>query len=541
MGMQTLKIDSVLGGASESQYSGSKGTYNVGVAIDPDYSLASSLTSPTSGLRTAGLIMPTRYERFTGTATDEADGAPVFLLNNPKNTLIYVLLATGELNSYNSALANFVSISNANARCEGAAYYNNYIYAASNTNIFRYGPLTSSPTIVNDVWTGATLGSQPALINTLYADQGLVSYPKHAMHVHGDNKLYFCDYNTVANPGKGVIHYIATTKTTHEGDTDNGSTDNKLVLPFNFMPTDIESYGTDLVISAVQTTSTVLNNSQGRAALFLWDTTSATFYRGPIYVSDPLITALKSVNGELYVWSGNAMGGCRLSKYIGGDSMQEIAFIEDSPPPLPGAVESWGSRIAWGGTTYYPSKAAVVYSYGSKDKRLGNPLRMPIKATAGTTQPFVTSLLDYANSSFIRPHLIVGWADNTGGSPEYGIDKLSTSATYTSVWRSELFSIDTKFALEEIRIPLALAVAANMSIVPKIWLDNFSSSVTLPTISTTLYSGALKVIYKKLDLLSCIGQDNFCLELTFGGTAELPVGLPIVIKVDEYDDEPIST
>jgi hypothetical protein len=418
----------------------------------------------------------------------------------------------------------------------GAVYYNNYIYRATGTNTNRYGPLNNSPTLTTGVWTGATLGSQPALINTTYPTVGGVTMPNHPMHVHGNNICYVGDYNTLANPGKGSIHKIKTLKTTDEGDTNDGSDNDVLPLPFNFLPTDIESYGTDLVIAAVQSTSSSIN--QGRAALFFWDTTSTTFYRGPLYLPDPLVTAMKSVNGELYVWSGNSTRGCRLSKYIGGDSLQELMFIEDTPPPLAGAIESWGSRIAWGGSTSYPVTRGVVYSYGSKDKRLGNPLMTPIISTAGSTTPLVTSILNHAHLSFVRPKLIVGWGNMT----TYGIDKLSTTATYGSTWRTELFSVGRGFRITRVRIPLAGALGANMTITPKLYFDDLSSSITLNTINNTNYPSARKVVYHaaELDAISAagnIGQDNWLLELSFTGTTELAVGLPIEVDIESYEDE----
>lgn len=726
---QTIKIDNVLGGASETQYNGSSSSFNIGLGIDPDFALSDPDSSGaiTTGVRTSGLIVPTRYEKFSSASVI---GYPTFLISNPKDTNIYVIANSAQVFSYSSSLGSetvldsggiafdvlssgsfsatttktvahtpvsvvngiaitdisfqgtavtgvsvtyngvamtqvgtatvsnvttymfsltappsgaqnviaswtgsqsgwmhtrtytgvdqstpkgtpvtatgtsttpsvtatsavgelVVDVTTANAALtigagqtsryiettvvatggseeagaasvvmswsqasaawasvavplkpaatstvfgNGAAYYNNYIYIATSTNVDRYGPLNNSPSLTNSVWTGATLGSQPALIATTYPTVAGVPVPSHPMHLHGDNKLYIGDYNTTANPGKGVVHYIATTKTTNEGDTNNTSVANKLVLPFNFLPTDIESYGTDLVISAVQSTSSTIN--QGKAALFFWDTTALNFYRGPVYSKDPLITALKSVNGELYVWSGNSTRGCRLSKYIGGESLQEIMFIEDTPPPLSGAVESWGNRVAWGGSTSYPVTRGVVYSYGSKDQRLGNPLSIPIISTAGATTPYVTSILNYSHLSFVRPKLILGWGNGT----TYGLDKLSTTATYDSVWRSELITIDNNFSNKRIRIPLSAPVAANMSIVPKLYIDNFQTTITLPTISTTLYSGQKKILYQSLELttLGVMGSENILLELNFAGTAEIAVGLPILIDIEENDDE----
>lgn len=732
MATQTIKIDSVLGGLSETQYEGSNGSFNIGLGIDPDFALSDPDNSGaiTAGVRTSGLVMPTRYEKFSSTLIT---AYPTFLLTNPKDTNVYAITNAGFMVSYNSSLASETAIDTTSitfdaqatgtinaavtktvahtctgtnlvlivdleldnggssafsctyngvamtqvantsgtarnvvmfyliapatgahnavaswtgsnsgvmavrsytgvhqttaigtpvtyasdettvtsasvvvtsavgelvvdAICSennptvvagqtaryaatiftdygegsdktgassvtmgwtmasgrvamigvplkpiasgssgnGAVYYNNYMYQATGTDVRRYGPLNGTPSLNTSFWVGTIGGG--ALINTTYPTVGGVNIPNHSMHVHGDNKLYFCEFNTAGNPGKGVINYIATSKTTDEGDTNNSSTANKLALPFNFLPTDIESYGTDLVISAIQTTSSTVN--QGRSALFFWDTTATTFYRGPLYLPDPLVTAMKNVNGELFVWSGNSTRGCRLSKYIGGDSIQEVMFIEDSPPPLSGAVEAWGSRLAWGGSTSYPSTAGVVYSYGSKDQRLGKSLMIPIISTAGSTTPVVTSILNYSHLSFVRPKMIVGWGNGT----TYGIDKLSTTATYSSVWRSEKFSIPGKFRVTKLRIPLSQALASNMSIVPKLYFDDFSTSATLATINNTNYPSKKRVIYQAAELNAIsaggnIGYNNLLLEFTFAGTAEIAVNFPIIIEYELFEDE----
>lgn len=124
----------------------------------------------------------------------------------------------------------------------------------------------------------------------------------------------------------------------------------------------------------------------------------------------------------------------------------------------------------------------------------------------------------------------------------YGVDKLSTSGTYTSVWRSQMFTIGAKFRVIRVRIPLGAAVASNMSIVPKLYYDDASSSDTLPTINSTNYSSAPRVVtYKapKIDQ-SKGGVNNVFIELTWGGTVALPVLLPIEIEVTTYDDD-VST
>ena len=438
----------------------------------------------------------------------------------------------GKFISYSSILGSETTVASPSAGSgNGLAYYNNYIYIATDTNIARYGPLNGTPAYTASVWTGATLGSQTALTNTVYGFQSSYAFPNHSMVVHGDGALYVCDYIN----GAGKIHRVKTTKTTFEGDTNNSSLYGALTLPFGFLPTDIQSWGTDLVILAVQTTDTVIN--QGRAAMFFWDASATTFYKGPLFLPDALATALEILNGQLYIWSGNASGGVRLSKYIGGDSIQEVLFQEEGTPPPPGATAVYGNRLYWGNHITYPEDVLGVFSYGSKTEKLPAGLHCVARPTnTSTTIPAITALLPAQQSSGSRNKVLIAWRDSVG----YGVDKYSTTGTHNAVWRGELTKTGGKFTITHIRIPLGTAVTANMSIVPKVLIDGASTTVTLPTISDTLYSGAKKINYYSLELNECTGEDDFMLELNWGGTVALPVTAPIIIEYELWDDENVS-
>lgn len=538
-----------VGGAGLSNsISGSAVTYSRGGNGNGDHSAGAANTgngggggsngNDNGGVGGSGIVIisyPT-YS-YTGTPNNFAnaliDDVAVFNKELSATEQLYLWADGGFFISYASALDTETLISApSGGQANGLTYYNNYVYLASNTNIDRYGPLNGTTAYTANVWTGATLGSQTALTNTIYGFQSSYSFPNHPMVVHGDNSLYVCDYIN----GQGKIHRIKTKKVTVEGDTNDGSAYGALTLPFGYLPTDIQSWGTDLVILAVQTTDTVVN--QGRAALFFWDAASTTFYKGPLYLPDPLGTALEVMNGQLYIWTGNAQGGVRISKYIGGDSIQEVLFQEEGTPPPPGATSVQGNRLYWGNHITYPEDALGVFAYGSKTEKLPSGLHCVARATnVGSTMPAITAMAPVQQANGSRNRLIVAYRSDG----EYGIDKYSTTGTHTAVWRSDIESVGGRFNLTKIRIPLGTAVAANMEIIPKVWLDDFQTSVTLPTISTALYSGAKKIVYHKLELNACQGQDNFCLELNFGGTVALPVTTPILIEYEVDSDENVAS
>jgi hypothetical protein len=351
-----IVIDSIFAGMMPSATFGQAGEFLQSLGIDPDVPLTDSATD----IKTGGMIRPVQYSAFSST---EIDSPPIAIITNPKNTLTYVVLANGKLVSYTSALtsAGAVSIGQvAGSAARGAFYYNNYIYIICPTDVSRYGPLDNSPSLVNTVWTGATLGSKTALVDTSYpATLFSIGYLNHFGFVHVDNQAYFLDFKA----GIGYVHSILTSKTTNEGDTNNGSTYGALDLPFNYIPITACSYGNDIVIAATLTSNSVIN--QGAAVLFFWDATSVSFYR-MVKLPDAICSILKYVNGTLYGLSGDLSGGYRLWRYVGGDAIETLKIIEDGYPPLQGAADFAGDRLVWGANTTLPIVSSGLYAYGSK-------------------------------------------------------------------------------------------------------------------------------------------------------------------------------
>lgn len=535
MAKQTLKINQIFKGKSPSRYYGEEGTFDESIAIDPDFPILGS------AIRTSGFAVPIGMAAFSGA---NVTSQIVSIITNPKNTLTYVVLSNGRLISYDNALATETLVGTvAGGTASSGIYYNNYIYifgtGVSTDDISRYGPLNNTPTLVDNVWKGATLGSQTALTNTTYPTFNSISVPNHIGKVHGDNSLYFTDFGANANAtiaGQGAIHRISTKKVTNEGDT-NGTTVasayNVLDLPFGFYPTAIESFGTLLIILGNYSSDATVN--QDKAAFVIWNpTNTVTFSEGPIYLADPLGTALLNVNGIIYIWSGNGQNGFRLSKYLGGESVSDIFLSEDGFPPFATAVDAIGNKIVWGGTTTTPSTTACVWSYGSKDKRLPSGIQNIIKTTSAGATPIVTALKYVQQSSNIQPRAVVAWRDST---PAYGIDQWSATGTLASYLRWTL-NVGSKFSILKIRIPFGGSVSANVTITPKVWFDGLSSSKSPTVINNTNFPSSRHVTYKTPELKDYIGENDFTLELAWTGTSPLPVALPILIDIEKWLDEP---
>lgn len=526
MATKRVQIQSIIAGLSPLQYFSPAGrggpipSYHAGIAIDPDMPVSDSAK------RMSGYIRPTAMEKFSSTTITDT---PLWIVTNPKDSLAYCYGSSGKVYSIDSslvvtALGGGSALTSASGN--GAEYYDNYIYFAKNTDICRYGPLDGSPSFTQDYWTNA-LGKS-ALTNTTYPSVNGVTIPNHPMFRHPSSGVLFIGdvlSNSTPNTNLGGIHQIKTTKTTVEGDTNNGSGYNALDLPYGYYPTSIEAYGSDLVVAAIEGTSTTVK--QKRATLFFWDMTS-TSYSKVIQVEfpDPLITAMKNVNGILYVWSGNANGGYRVVRFIGGYSYEEIFFSEDGYPPLQGAVDAEMNRIVWGTAVTYPETAVCVFAAGSRSAKVGDGIHNILKTTSSGSSGTVSCLKYIQTTALNLRQPVVGWKD---GSSQ-GLDKSST--TYgVSVFRSEVYRVGQSFQIKAVDIPLAQAVGANQTATVKIYTDEGSSSATIATINNTTYPNSERTI-SIYPASPVNGDHNFFLEIRTTGTSLMTFALPITITFE---------
>lgn len=315
-----ILIESILGGESQYQNFSAVDEFQQSMGIDPSLAFGD--------LAASGYINPTVVRNVGNTVNNW----PVWFVTNPKNSNYYLYDTSGSLYSVDTNVTGLTDLNDGGtARGNGLAYYDNYLYASRSTTIARYGPLDGTPAWTDDYWVGS-LG-KAALVDTAYPSipQGLsITSLNHVLHRHTDGKLYIAD--VVGN--QGTLHYISTSKTTVEGDTDNGSTYNALDFPYGYWPTAMASYGDQLVVALYE-------GNNRRAKLAFWDTTNSTTYEKIIdsEYPDTIISALINSNGLLYAFSGSpASGGVRILRFLGGYSFEQVGFVEGASLPLPGAV-----------------------------------------------------------------------------------------------------------------------------------------------------------------------------------------------------------
>lgn len=528
--MPVVQITSVTGGHTVSSHVGESGKFRASLGIDPAQPFDDSDSAYST--HSSGLIRPAASEKFSGTTIN---AAPLWMVPNPKDSYVYVCDSLGSMYTVNSTFDTVTGLSDAGHLSSGigngAAYYDNYIYIAKNTDIARYGPLNGVPSFNGTYWT-TTLGLT-ALTNTTYpADlkNGLL-YPNHVMVRHSDGALYIAD--VVGN--LGTVHKLQTTKTSVEGDTNDGSTYSALTMGYGLWPTAMASYGDSLAIALYEGTSGGVR--QERAKLAFWDTTSSATNK-IVWVDypDTLITAMKSINGVLYLISGNVNSkGFRITKFLGGYSFDEVYYSETGEPPLPGAVEGTLYRILVGSHTNVPESDGCVYSKGLQKSAFGTGFFNVMRATGGDSSTNVTSVCIADNTELGFSVPIIGWSKGSGTSNN-GLDKQATAYNNApSVFWSDNFLIGVPFNIEGIYIPLAQGVGSNMTLTAKIYIDEGATSYTYPVINNTNFPNGERNVYLKMD--GVFGRHSFWLELRWTGSALLTVSLPITIEFTPIQEQ----
>ncbi len=516
-----LQITSILGGMSDLWGQQGDGQFLASLGIDPELATGSLVKS-------SGSITPTVYTEFS---TSLLDSAPMWITGAATTVGVFVYGANGTLMSYGPSLtsASEVGIATIEGGAgQGMVAYNDYIYAANTTSIVRYGRLSTTGPVLADYWISTLAMS--SLTNSDYPSTRSVTYPSHVLHVHSDGRVYALEYDG----RNGRVHSFTT-----DADGTNGSaTFNDLALPPGMLPTAMTSYGTDLAILLSPEAPYVGGSipRTGNAVLALWDATPGNKPYRFVKIADQLATAIANKNGELYITCGNIDGDVKLLRYLGGNSFESLAAINEGAPPPAGAIDAYGNMLVWGGHISYPTTRAGAFSWGFRSGRLpGNALNHIANISdASGTLPIVTCLKFLQRGRFP----ILGWRT---GTPTYGLDKIVGAGTYASIFRSQVFHIGKKFTIRRLVIPLSTNVQSGVIITPTIYVDNEATSFApsssqacgLLAISPTTYSSNERTIDQQG--LTIPGEHNFFLELSFTGTTEIAATLPISIEVDVVD------
>lgn len=538
---QKIRIESVLGGHSGNTYFSAPDQFLTSQGIDP--SLAGEPGDIQWDTRPSGLIRPTPSSKITGDVSD----TPRWIVGSPSGAgsdfnSFLVYCGNGSIYSIDADLSVVTGLGDLNdggtASGNGSAYYDNYIYFSRDTTVARYGPLDGSETFTDDYWVG-TLG-KTALIDTAYPKENQTNdeYPNHYLHRHSDGKLYIAD--VVGN--QGTIHYIKTTKTTVEGDTDAGSTYGALSVGYKLWPTCMESYGDFLVIAFVESNGGGVNNlgrdSFVNAKVAFWDTTSPNVSK-IIWreYPDSVISAIKNVNGVLYFFSGPiGVIGARVMRLVGDYSFEDVLYLPESTSPFPGAVDSTASRVVFAGLIATPASITTrgtVYSLGLRGNQFGSGLFSIHRPAVSTDYVTAIKLHKNVDGGIGLDMPIVGYNIN--------IDKPTGYGNSQNQWFSQVYKVGQPFKITKIRIPLYDFLTSSMSVSVYIEKDVDSgggAQKLVGTINSANYGTTTKSIVIRPEDQMC--DHSFSLGLVWTGTALCTVALPITIEYELLDVDSIK-
>jgi hypothetical protein len=511
---QQIRIESIWGGISALPYQSRDDEYYASILVDPDVG------------STPGAIQP---RAATGTGEAVFANSALWVVPTPKTSEYFVYDADGSVYSSSSSFAGIGDLNDGGtASGNGAAYYDNYLYCARDTTIARYGPLNGTPAWTDDYWV-STLG-KTTLSNTSYPSSlyGNISRPNHFLHRHSDGRLYIAD--VVGN--QGTLHYIATTKTTVEGDTDNGSKYNALDLPFGYWPVCLTSYGS-MIVAAVFEGNTS-GSGYGRSKIIFWDGISDSPNQTiDLPFGDRLISAMLNVNGVLYVWSGSdQISFTRISRYIGGDSFEQVRTI-DSPLPWPGAVDHSLARIFFGGVSNISavglSDQPCVYALGSNN--VGGLSLHAVHGLSSTGASEITAL-KLRTTSF-DPSISIMWAGGSSGTDGFTEDIGTYRNGPYPLWVSKFYRIGAPFKITKIRFEGS--GSSSSEITPTIHTDFGSftgASNGLPVITSANYPGTTNAVIV-MRPVGVTGEMYFALQFQWTVHTS-PIAIPPTIII-EYE------
>jgi len=559
----TIRIESILGGLSTYENFGGNDQFQSALGIDPDLpSQDQSGSLADRSFTSSGFIRPSGSFNPASEAIAHITNYPLWLVPQPKNSSnTYIYDVGGSVYTYDGTFIQGLGDLNdgGTATGNGAEYYDNYIYFSRSTTVARYGPLDGTPSFTDDYWV-ATLGKTALntgtdVSNGLYPAHpfmGTLRFPNHQMIRHSDGKLYFAD---VVN-NQGVLHCISTTKTTVEGDTDNGSTFNAVDFPFGMYISALASYGDKIAVALYEGTGLTTLNFPSRARVAIWDPTNPLTYDllTDDEFPDPYISAMLNSNGVLYTWScefGILETGVRILRYVGGKSFEQVGYLDYVYPPMPGAVDGRLNKIVFGTHATDPVETGCVYAIGQKKSPVSNAIFNIMNVS--TTTSAVTEIGGFPINSdvsvtalkFARQYglhntsPLVGWArrnPSAGLEIGFGLNSSTDGGWYAeSIFRSQVFRLGRPFKITKLSIPILTSIDASSVVTPILFMDGQSTTYEQEDITSANYGSSEKLIVQRPT--NATGKHNFFLSLDWTPSDDLlTVGLPIIID-GEYIDE----
>ena len=408
--MAKLVISKFSGGIGEGLKVGAEGSFYFGKRLDI-YQDPNSFT-----------ILP-KTVKVSGTTVDAL--VKWIVPGTPHDTNKYFYAENGKIFQETSAGAWSSLRTVASSVGQGLEVSNDYLYYTQNTQIGRYGPLSSSPTFTDNWQTGLNDTS-----TTKYAP--IKATPGGGLVVGHGNKISYWD---------GATWTLA-----------------RLTLPAGLHVRAIEVVDEYIIFGTWRGTA-ITDNNEGYA--FYWDEAAETFnFVAPLPAGG--INALINFDNQLLT-----VGGSKGDIYLGSSPFQKIKRIPLVGPSkymevLPGAVTNYQgfACIGTSGNTDSTTLIQGVYFWGYPGP-IPDCLNYAHTISTGTE---TGTTLKIGALKGIGNALYIGWRDGS----TYGVDKvLPTNDPYASATYEALI-YDAKNPGDDKRVDLLKAthrgIAANESV-----------------------------------------------------------------------------
>lgn len=538
---QKIRIESILGGESGNANFSTEDQFRSSFGINPLLPIYDVLPiSPSYEYdgKPSGYLRPTPSVTLT-TGTLSSTASICTIDGSPRGGKLYLNDSSGSLYTFDpltnqtTALSDGGSLSNSSFGT--VAYYDNYVYVTKNTTVARYGPLSGTAGFDGDYF-GTTLGLSSLTQGSYPQNSNGLTFPFHILHRHSDGKLYITD----VVGGNGSLSRIGTTKTSVEGDTNNGSAFNIVNFGYGFYPTAIESYGDSLVVGLYEGPYEFAKN----AKLAFWDTVSQNINSiTTVEFPDQFILSIKNINGTLFIISSNSYGynftgiqTFRLSRYVGGSSVETIkTFLGEIPAQ--GSICSSDNKLFFGTFSYQEDRASVIMYVPETNSTFA--------ITGCENGRFISAISPLPNSQN-GSKILTAWRDITINN-QTGLDSNNTEdasatdyeAVHKKFW-SQVSRIGYPFKITKIRLPVVsgetdtstLLTGTNVEV--SVWTDDRVQN-TVGTITETAFGTSERAIVLRPPT-TITGNYNFWLEIKWNSSNNCVFALPIIIEYEPLDD-----
>lgn len=428
-------------GIADAPYLGFNGMYSVNLNTPGETSVGYGITTSTTSGATLGVPIA-RSTSFLTYGSQTPVGDPQFYAILDANgrvwqsstiTGTFTFLSTGE--SHTGATSN-----------DGLAYWLGYLFKTRGVNIDYYNGSTWS-----NAWSTA-----------------LTATVKHYMYVGTDNVLYITNGSFVTsialtNPG-----------TPSSFDPTNAAT-------YTVTATRLQIATNDMALSLAEigggnTSQSTLLVGGSAHWVYPWDKTSPSFSL-PIYVADPYIKNIVSVNQNAFIFPGSAGNG-RGRIYITNGSQAEVyKKIPDYLFNIQDPYFEWGDAISHrnnlvfgffvdaNASPFAVQLTASVWAIDLTTKELRAISSIPVSNAKGSA----TVLLSGENDASPGFGYILGWDDNAS-TPGIGYSGttagVGTGTIFTDLMPVGSFTIKKTFSQVEYKLRTALQSGEDFQVFP---------------------------------------------------------------------------